>query len=87
MAAANLISDGVGAANSNDITVTTTPLVVQLKDYAQDAFCVIKLKDDAGAYQEFAFLDASQPQKTLSGAGVYRVYRLARSGTCGVFSG
>lgn len=87
MAAASLIAAGTGAANSSDITVTTTPVIVGLKAFDMNAQVDILLKDDAGAYNAFDCLTHGFPTRVLSTAGVYRLSRLAGSSSCGAFSG
>lgn len=86
MAAANLIADGTGLANSVDVVVAST-LAVSLKDYASDAIVYVFLKDDAGSYQQIGALTSSRPSTSITAPGTYRLTRPASSGSCGVFSG
>lgn len=86
MSATELISDATGAANSSDVTITTTPLLVSLKDYDNAAKVYVFAKDNSGNYQQIGQLDASRPDITLSTAGVFRFSRAASSSSCGVFS-
>lgn len=88
MAAAELIAAGSTAANSSDVVIASGDyLVVGLKGQTSPtARVIIKLKDDAGAYNNIYELNSDRPAAVLTGPGTYRLSRLA-TGTCGVFSG
>lgn len=86
MAAAELIATGTTAANSADVTVTTTAVAVALKAAADGAEVVVSLKDDGGAYNIIGRITSGSPVATVSAPGVYRFSRVAGK-SCGVFSG
>ena len=85
--ASNLIASGeTGAADASaDINVVAgAPVTVCLKDARNTARVIIEKKDDAAAWQPTgSSLDAAGPTRTLVGAGVYRLRRVA--GYCGAF--
>jgi len=87
MAAAQILSTGSTAVDSADITIAAgTPLTVGLKGVADGAaLVIIKLKDDAGAYNVVGSLASGQPAAMIEAPGVYRFSRVA-GGACGVFS-
>lgn len=87
MAAANLITAGTGAANSADIVVAGTSVIVGLKSYDKGAMVDVQLKDDAGGYNAFHCLTGGDPTRTLTIPGTYRLSRLAASSSCGAYSG
>jgi hypothetical protein len=91
MAAANVIAVGNTTANSSDLTVTTTPLLIGLKTTnggaVPDGINVkVYVKDDGSHYNYYKSLSKSQPTLVLSAAGVYRVTRTASRNDVGVYS-
>ena len=87
--ATELLAAGTTAANSADFTLAdgesaTLALKGAAAATATMAPVVIEIKDDAGAYHWIGSL--SKPQ-VLSGAGTYRVRRIANRGSVGVFRG
>ena len=85
--ATQILSTANTAADSADVTVVAgTPLAVSLKGVADgNALVIIKLKDDASAYNVVGSLTSSQPSTLISAPGTYRFTRVAGA-TCGVFS-
>jgi hypothetical protein len=87
--ATELIAAGTSAQTSADIVVTTTTVLVSLKNWNPLAEVVIDVKDDAAAYQAFSSLDGvGKTSLALTSPGTYRARRVDRGvpGTCGVFS-
>jgi len=90
--ATEILAVGVTTANSTDVVVAVgDQLTVCLNDVAGPAVAAgaridILLKDPAGQYFYFDFLDSDKPALVLVGAGTYRFTRYAGT-SCGVFSG
>lgn len=83
--AQQILATGNTAADSPDVTVTTS-LTVCLKGVVDGGEIEIKLKDDANAYQTVGRLTAQEPAAVIAGPGVYRFTRKAGK-MLGVFSG
>lgn len=74
------------AANSADVVITAGgSLTVGLKGIVGSARVQIKLKDDAGGYNNVGELNINEKVVCIVAPGTYRFARLA-GGTCGVFS-
>lgn len=84
MAAVNVLTTGTTAADSSDITLTTDT-VVGLKAAAPQSEVIVKIKDDADAYNVIGKLTSEEPAKVLA-AGIYRFTRPAGP-SCGVYRG
>ncbi|RUW55055.1 hypothetical protein EOA32_03260 [Mesorhizobium sp. M1A.F.Ca.ET.072.01.1.1] len=86
--ATQILATANTAADSADVIVAAgTPLAVGLKGVADGgALVIIKLKDDAGAYNVVGSLTSTSPSTLISAPGTYRFSRVAGA-TCGVFSG
>lgn len=88
--ATELLAAGTTAANSADFTLADgESATLALKGAGASgvldfAPVLIEIKDDAGAYHQIGGL--LKPQ-VLSGAGTYRVRRIANRGSVGVFRG
>jgi len=73
-----LFAKTTAAANSSDLTVTDTdPVTVSIKGSAGLDVLYIERKDSAGAYYAVKTLMDSKPGETITGAGVYRVRKVA----------
>jgi hypothetical protein len=85
--ATQILATASTAADSADVTVASgTPLTVGLKGVADgNAMVIIKLKDDAAAYNVVGSLTSTAPSTLISAPGTYRFSRVAGA-TCGVFS-
>jgi hypothetical protein len=91
MATTQLLAIAVGAANSTDIVVTDTPMLVGLKASADPApnHCQIEIqiKDDEGNYATIGELRFNHLKRaiTITGPGTYRLSRTPDSAACGAF--
>lgn len=85
--ATQLLATASIAADSSDLVVAVgTPVTVCLKGViSNSAEVVVKLKDDAGAYNIVGYMTSQNPAMMISAPGTYRFSRVA-GGTCGVFS-
>lgn len=73
-----LFAKTTAAATSSDLTVTDSdPITVSIKGAAGLDTLIIERKDSAGAYYTVKVLMDSRPGETITGAGVYRVRKLA----------
>jgi hypothetical protein len=86
--ATQLLATADTAADSADVTVAAgVPVTIGLKGAAAGARVLLKLKDDADAYNVIGELNGNAGERALTiyGPGVYRLTRVAGA-SCGVFS-
>lgn len=87
MAAALILATNTTGADSSDLVVASgTPVTVALKGVIGSPLVLIKLKDDAGAYQQVGELTGDNRVRVITGPGTYLFTRVANGATCGVFS-
>lgn len=73
-----LFAKTVNAAQTSDITVTASaPVTVSINGDAGLDNLIIERKNSAGGYKPFRVLTDSKPGETITGAGLYRVRKLA----------
>ena len=83
--ATEILATGSTAANSTDVVISSATTVALKGLVDSTAQVIIKLKDDAAAYNVVGELSAEESAKLLVAPGTYRFTRVA-GGTCGVFS-
>lgn len=73
-----LFAKTTAAAQTSDITVTAAaPVTVSINGEAGNDVLIIERKNSSGGYKPFKALMDSKPGETITGAGLYRVRKLA----------